>query len=63
MFQHSCTKHIKIRRHFIRELVENGILTLEFITIDDQKADLFTKPLDGHCFKFLHQCIGVISLE
>ena len=59
--QHSHTKHIKIKYHFIRELVENGILTLEFMTTDDRKADLFTKPLDGHRFKFLRQCIGVIS--
>ena len=44
--QHSRTKHIEIRHHFIRELVEDGTLTLEFIHTDDQKADLFTKPLD-----------------
>ena len=29
--QHSRTKRIEIRHHFIRELVEDGILTLEFI--------------------------------
>ena len=33
--QHSRTKHIEIRHHFIRELVEDGTLTLEFIHIDD----------------------------
>ena len=35
--QHSRTKYIEIRHHFIRELVENGTLTLEFIHTDDQK--------------------------
>ena len=30
--QHSGTKHIEIRHHFIRELVEDGSLTLEFIS-------------------------------
>ena len=53
LIQHSRTKHIKIRHHFIRELVEDGTLTLEFIHIDDQKADLFTKPLDSKWFEFL----------
>ena len=43
--QHSRTKHIEIRHHFIREPVEDGTLTPEFIDADDQKADLFTKPL------------------
>ena len=33
--QHSRTKNIEIRHHFIRELVEDGTLTLEFIHIDD----------------------------
>ena len=33
--QHSRTKHIEIRHHFIWELVKDGILTLEFIHIDD----------------------------
>ena len=61
--QHSQTKHIEIQHHFIRELVEDGTLTLDFILIDDQKANLFTKPLDGRCFEFLRQNIGVISLE
>ena len=48
LVQHSRTKHIEIRHHFIRELVEDGTLTLEFIHTDDQKADLFTKPLDSN---------------
>ena len=33
--QHSRTKHIEIRHYFIRELVEDGTLTLEFIHTDD----------------------------
>ena len=35
LVQHSRTKHIEIRHQFIRELVEDGTLTLEFIHIDD----------------------------
>ena len=60
--QHSSTKHIEIRHHFIRELVEDGTLTLEFIHTDDQKADLFTKLLDSKRFEFIRQNIGVISI-
>ena len=61
--QHSRTKHIEIWHHFIRELVEDGTFTLEFIHTDDLKADLFTKPLDSKHFEFLHQNIGVISMK
>ena len=63
LVQHSRTKHIEIQYHFIMELVEDGILTLEFIHTDDQKFDLFTKPLDRKRFEFLRQNIGVISMD
>ena len=63
LVQHSRTKHIEIRNHFIHEFVDNDTLTLEFIHTDDQKEDLFTKPLDSKWFEFLRQNIGVISLE
>ena len=61
--QHSRTKHIEIQHHFIWELVEDGTLTLKFIHTNDQKVDLFTKPLDSKQFEFLYQNIGVISME
>ena len=35
LVQHSQTKHIEIRHHFIRERVEDSTLTLEFIHIND----------------------------
>ena len=60
--QHSRTKHIEIQHHFIRELIEDGTLTLEFIHTDDQKANLFIKLLDSKRFKFLRQNIGFISM-
>ena len=57
--QYSKSKHIEIRYHFIRDLVEEKIVYLEFINIDNQKADIFTKPLDGPRFKSLCKTIGV----
>ena len=60
--QYSRTKLIEIRHHFLMELVEDGTLTLEFIHTNDQKAYLFTKPLDSKRFEFLRQNIGVISM-
>ena len=53
--QHSKSRHIEIRYHFIEEKV----VCLEFIHTDNQKADIFTKPLDGSWFKSLRKTIGV----
>ncbi|GJW89718.1 hypothetical protein Tco_0167271 [Tanacetum coccineum] len=41
--QHSQSKHIDIRHHFIREQVENNVVELYFVTMDYQLADIFTK--------------------
>ena len=60
LIQHSKTKHIKIRYHFIRDLVETKIVYLEYIPTEWQNADIFTKPLDRSKFENLRQVIGVI---
>nr|GFA48471.1 retrovirus-related Pol polyprotein from transposon TNT 1-94 [Tanacetum cinerariifolium]GFA51358.1 retrovirus-related Pol polyprotein from transposon TNT 1-94 [Tanacetum cinerariifolium] len=43
--QHSRTKHIDVRYHFIKEKVEKGIVELVFVGTEYQLADLFTKAL------------------
>ena len=43
--QHSRTKHIEIRHHFLRDHVQKGDIALEFISTKKQLADIFTKPL------------------
>ena len=43
--QHSRTKHIEIRHHFIRDHVQKGDIVLEYVDIKHQMADIFTKPL------------------
>ncbi|GKE41547.1 hypothetical protein Tco_1468831 [Tanacetum coccineum] len=43
--QHSRSKHIDIRHHFIKEQVENGMVKLYFVRTEYQLADIFTKPL------------------
>ena len=57
--QHSKSKHIEIRYHFIWDLVEHKVVCLEFIHTDNQKADIFTNPLDGPRFESLRKTIGV----
>ncbi|KAL0537571.1 hypothetical protein IC582_026550 [Cucumis melo] len=57
--QHSQTKHIDIRHHFIRELVEDKVIKLDHICSNLQLADIFTKPLDASLFKYLRVGLGV----
>nr|XP_043625487.1 uncharacterized mitochondrial protein AtMg00810-like [Erigeron canadensis] len=61
--QHSKTKHIDIRYHFIRHHVMKGDIELYFIPTDDQLADIFTKPLDETRFKLLVSKLGMLNGE
>nr|GFA52995.1 hypothetical protein [Tanacetum cinerariifolium] len=51
--QHSRTKHIAIRYHFIKEHVEKGTIELYFVKMDYQLADIFTKALPVDRFNYL----------
>nr|GEX33016.1 retrovirus-related Pol polyprotein from transposon TNT 1-94 [Tanacetum cinerariifolium] len=57
--QHSRTKHIDVRYHFIKEKVEKGIVELFFVKTEYQLADLFTKALPEERFKYLVRRLGM----
>lgn len=42
---HSKTKHIQLRYHFIRSVLDDGQLLLEKIHTDENPADMFTKAV------------------
>nr|GEX92933.1 retrovirus-related Pol polyprotein from transposon TNT 1-94 [Tanacetum cinerariifolium] len=60
--QHSRTKHIDVRYHFIKEKVEKGIVELFFVGTEYQLADLFTKALPEERFKYLVRRLGMRCL-
>nr|GEW00588.1 retrovirus-related Pol polyprotein from transposon TNT 1-94 [Tanacetum cinerariifolium] len=57
--QHSKTKHIDIRYHFIKEHVKTGTVELYFVGTEYQLTDLFTKALPKECFEYLVHRIGL----
>nr|GEW58937.1 hypothetical protein [Tanacetum cinerariifolium] len=59
--QHSKSKHIDIRYHFIKEHVENGVIELYFVNTEYQLADIFTKALGRERIKFLIINLGMRS--
>ena len=60
--QHSRTKHIEIRHHFLRDHAQKGDITLDFLRTKDQLADIFTKPLNENQFFNIRRQLGVIYL-
>ncbi|GJR89640.1 retrovirus-related pol polyprotein from transposon TNT 1-94 [Tanacetum coccineum] len=61
--QHSRSKHIDIRHHFIKKQVENDVVELYFVTTEYQLADIFTKALPRERFEFILPRLGMRSLS
>ncbi|GJS04420.1 copia protein [Tanacetum coccineum] len=61
--QHSRSKHIDIRHHFIREQVEKGVVELYFMRTEYQLADIFTKALPRERFEFILPRLGMKSMK
>nr|GEX92742.1 hypothetical protein [Tanacetum cinerariifolium] len=61
--QHTRTKHIDVRYHFIKNHVVKGTIELYFVGTEYQLADLFTKTLLEARFKFLVEKLGMMSRE
>nr|GEU96816.1 retrovirus-related Pol polyprotein from transposon TNT 1-94 [Tanacetum cinerariifolium] len=59
--QHSRSKHIDIRYHFIKEQVENGVIELYFINTEYQLGNIFTKSLGRDRIEFLINKLGMRS--
>lgn len=56
---HERTKHIDIRLHFIRNLIEPGEIGLEKISTQDNSADMLTKPIPSMKFQ---NCVNQVSV-
>lgn len=58
---HSRMKHLAIDFHFVRELVHNKTLQVEYISTDSQVADALTKGLSAPRFDFLKHKLHVLK--
>ncbi|GJR95669.1 retrovirus-related pol polyprotein from transposon TNT 1-94 [Tanacetum coccineum] len=59
--QHSRTKHIEIRHHFLRDNVQKGKISIKKVASEDNIVDIFTKPLKRKVFNYLRLGLGVME--
>jgi hypothetical protein len=60
---HDNFKHIEIKYHYIQEIIHKGAVKLQYIPIDEQVADVLTKPLFRVKLENLRDKLGVIQKE
>ncbi|GKD45076.1 hypothetical protein Tco_1269721 [Tanacetum coccineum] len=58
---HSCTKHIEIRHHFLRDNVQKRNISIEKVSSEDNIADILTKPLKREPFNLLRLGLGLME--
>ena len=59
--EHSRTKHIDIRHHFLRDHQQKGDIEVFHVSTENQLADIFTKPLDEKTFCRLRSELNVLD--
>ena len=57
---HERTKHIDVKLHFIRDVIESKKVKVEKVSTKENPADMFTKSLSS--VKFKH-CLNFINFE
>ena len=59
--QHSRTKHIDIRHHFLRDHATKGDIDIRHVRTEKQLADILTKPLDEQRFCELRSELNILD--
>jgi hypothetical protein len=60
---HDKSKHIEIRYHYIRDMVQKGAVKLQYVATDEQIADVLTKPLSRVKFVYFRDKLGVVQKD
>ena len=56
---HDKMKHIEIQYHYIHDMVQKGVVELQYVPIDDQTAYILTNPLLRKKFDYFCRRLGV----
>jgi hypothetical protein len=59
--EHSRTKHIAIRYHFLRDHQQKGDIKIAYVNTKEQLADIFTKPLVEQTFTKLRHELNILD--
>ena len=60
---HDKTNHIEGRYHFIRDVVQKGVVKLKYVPTKEQVTYVLTKPLDHVKFEYFRDNIGVVKKD
>jgi hypothetical protein len=56
---HDRSKHIEMRYHYVRDMVQKNILSIQYVPTVEQTTDILTKPLSLTKFVYFRDKLGV----
>ena len=60
---HDKSKYIKIKFHYIRDMVQRGEMKLQYMETKEKIVDVLTKPLARVNFEYFRERLGVIQIK
>jgi hypothetical protein len=60
---HNKLKHIEIQYHYIRDMVQRGAIKLQYVSTNEQVADVLTKPLSHVKFEHFRDELGIVRKD
>ena len=58
---HDRSNHIDLKYHYSRDILQKGVVKLQYISTDEQVADIFTEPLARVKFSYSRERLGVVE--
>jgi hypothetical protein len=58
---HDNSKHTEIKYHYIRDMVQRGVVEFHYISIDKQIAGILTKPLSRVKYEYFRDKLGIMQ--
>ena len=60
---HDKSKHVEIKYHYIRDLVQKGAMKLPYDGTNEQIVDVLTKPLSKVKFEYFKDKLVVVQKD
>ena len=60
---HDKSKHIEIKYHYIRDMVQRGAVKLQYVATNEQVADVLTNPITRAKLEYFIEKLGVLQIE
>ena len=57
------SRHIEIKYHYIRDMVQRGAVKLQYVVTEEKISDVLTKPLARLKFEYFRENLGVLQIE